>query len=607
MSSVAEMIALAKSHQAGGDLRRAEEVALAVLTKEPGHVGALYLLGVLAWQNRDLRTAIDYLKKSVAAEPADALSWKSLGDVHLIARNLPDAVAAYQQALRLRPDYGEAANELGSAWQRLGQWQRAALCHQQAIRSLPDFAPAYDNLGNALRGQEKLAEAAEAYRQALRLSPNNPDIAYKLGITLHEMGELDQAAGYYRQVLRMRPNYADVSNSLATLLKEQGLLDEAIAQFRESLRLQPDDAMAYFGLSRMAVEGGYQFSLEDETRIRGFMASERATPRERSLCAYTLATILNKQGRYDEAFGHFREANDLKLHILKEQRAAFDAKDHEAMVDRIITAYDEAYFRSVTDWGLATELPVFIVGMPRSGSTLVDQILASHPQVFGAGEAGDVPQYIPRLAAAAGPNLYARPLLADRASAQAAGQDYAERMARLGKGAARVTIKALQNFLHLGVIATWFPRARIIHCVRDPLDICLSCYFTSFQHINFTLSLEDLGAYYRAYEKLMAHWTLVLPAEIQAVRYEELVGNQEAVTRRLLAYCGLDWDERCLTFYNTRRAVQTASSVQVRKPISTQAVGRWKRYRAHLAPLFRALGRSPQVESTPAAPQAEKK
>src|SRR5262249_15369034 len=160
----------------------------------------------------------------------------------------------------------------------------------------------------------------------------------------------------------------------------------------------------------------------------------------------------------------------------------------------------------------------------------------------------------------------------------------------LGRGAARVTIKTLGNFALLGLIATLFPRARIIHCRRDPLDVCLSCYFQDFQKIVFAWSLDDIGAYYRAYEKIMAHWASVLPSQIHEVSYETLVHGQEQVTRGLLAFCGLDWDERCLAFFNTRRVVRTASTVQVRKPISTQAIGRWKHYRGHLGRLFGALG-----------------
>ena len=170
-------------------------------------------------------------------------------------------------------------------------------------------------------------------------------------------------------------------------------------------------------------------------------------------------------------------------------------------------------------------------------------------------------------------------------------EEIVQHLASLGQGAARVTIKTLSNFLHLGVIATLFPRARVIHCRRDPLDVCLSCYFQNFRGVTFAWSLEDIGAYYRTYEKLMAHWSRVLPMPIHEVSYEELVNDQEAVSRKLLSFCGLDWDERCLTFWNTRRVVQTASAVQVRKPISRQAIGRWRNYRSHLGPLLKALGK----------------
>ncbi len=170
--------------------------------------------------------------------------------------------------------------------------------------------------------------------------------------------------------------------------------------------------------------------------------------------------------------------------------------------------------------------------------------------------------------------------------------NYIRYLTRLGQGAGRVTAKTLENVLHLGVIATLFPRARIIHCRRDPLDICVSCYFQNFREIEFAWSLEDIGAYYRSYEKVMAHWAGVLPLPIHEVVYEDLIHNQETVTRDLLAFCELDWDDHCLDFFKTRRVVRTASSVQVRKPVSAKAIGRWKHYRAHLGPLFKALGRS---------------
>ncbi|HWY85705.1 MAG TPA: sulfotransferase [Gemmataceae bacterium] len=528
---------------------------------------------------------------SVAETFAQADTWKNLGDMQVAAGNLHAGVANYEQALRLRPDFIVAWNHLGVALQNLGEWEKAADCYRRAIALMPSFAPAYNNLGNVLKAQKKWTEALEAFERALGLEPDRAEFAYNLGVALHEQGEIDRAVGYYREALRLKPAYPDASNNLASAYKELGLLDEAVAQFRETLKLQPNHALAYYNLGKFASEGRCQFAADDVGRVKAFMASGRCTASELSLCLFALAMVLDAHGSYDQAFGHYQQANLLKKRLREERHASFDARGHEALIDRVMAVHDSRYFERVRGWGTDTELPVFIVGMPRSGSTLVEQILASHPQVFGAGEIGEVPWFISRFVEQANPNLYATSLLTDRRAARALAADYGTRIANRGPGAARVTIKALDNFVHLGVIATLFPRARIIHCRRDPLDICLSCYFQNFQS-DFACSLEDSGAYYRSYEKLMSHWSRVLPLAIHEAVYEDLIHDQEAVTRKMLAYCGLEWDERCLTFFNTRRAVQTASAVQVRKPISAKGIGRWRNYRSHLGPLLRALGRS---------------
>ncbi|HWY88989.1 MAG TPA: sulfotransferase [Gemmataceae bacterium] len=514
------------------------------------------------------------------------------GRSSLASGSAREAVANYEEALRLRPDFGEAYNDLGIAWQHLGEWTRAEGCYRQAIRLMPSLAPAYNNLGTALRGQGKWAEAFVAFEQAVRLEPDNPELALILAVNLYEQGILDRAVGYFRQALRLNPGDASLSTNLAIVLTEQGLLDEAVAQHRETLKIEPDHAMACYLLSELAAEGRYQFAPAELERIRAILASSRGSESERCLYSFALAKVLNQEGCHDEAFGYFQQANNLNKRLLKERNISFDAQEHEDLIDRVIGTYDQAYFEGVQGWGLDTDLPVFIIGMPRSGTTLVEHILASHPQVVGIGE---VPQFLTKSGADA------IPLLPDQSAASKLATDYLQWLAKAGQGAARVANKTLQNFLHVGMIATLFPRAPIIHCRRDPLDVCLSCYLTNFHNVPFASSLEDIGAYYRSYDKLMAHWSRVLPARIHEVCYEELIHNQEAVTRKLLAYCGLDWNERCLTFFNTRRVVRTASWLQVRKPISAQAIGRWKHYRRHLGPLFQALGWSVNGETETSA------
>jgi hypothetical protein len=234
--------------------------------------------------------------------------------------------------------------------------------------------------------------------------------------------------------------------------------------------------------------------------------------------------------------------------------------------------------------------------MMRSGTSLAEQILASHSAVYGAGELRDIDLLVAtlpqRLGAAEGyPACLGR---LDAAAVRALADEHLGRLRQRGGAAARVVDKAPFNFLHLSLIVTLFPRARLVHCRRDPVDTCLSCYFQNFgEPMGFTLDLRHLGLYYRAYERLMAHWARVLPVPVFELQYEELTADQEAVSRRLVEFCGLDWDERCLRFHETRRPVRTASTLQVRRPMYQSAVGRWKRYEAHLGPLLEALGRSP--------------
>jgi tetratricopeptide (TPR) repeat protein len=589
-------LAMAAQARAEGKLAEAEQLAWSALAGTPNHARTLHLLGLIAKQKGDLEQAIDYLNRALLCDGSQAAAWHDLGDVHFAAGDAAAAAANYEQALRLRPDWGLAYNSLGVALQSLGRWSRAEECHRQALHLLPESPQVHNDLANALKAQQKMDEAATGFAEALRLEPENPKLAYNLGTTLQEMGRHDQAVGYYRQALARRPDNPDASNNLATALKELGLFEECAAQLLRTLKLQPDHALAYYNLSELAAAGAYQFTPEQLRRVQARAESERLPELERSLCAFAAAAVLNKQGDFDQAFRYYQRANDLRHDLLVRHNVAFDAASHAARVDRIIATYDRPYFERVQNWGTDTDLPIFIVGMPRSGSTLVEQILASHPQVFGGGEIGEID--IAPWAPAAGT---AAPVLPDRQAAQDMAAAYLQGVAALSGESARATIKNLENFLHLGVIATLFPRARIIHCRRDPLDLCLSCYFQNFQQVHWACRLDDIAAYYRSYEKIMAHWSRILPMPILNVRYEDLIQHQEAVTRELLAWCGLKWDEHCLSFWKTRRVVRTASTVQVRQPISEHAIGRWRHYRKHLGPLIAAL-RAREATQSPALP-----
>jgi tetratricopeptide (TPR) repeat protein len=578
---------------AAGEHALAEQHFWSFLGKNPNHAETLRYLGLLARQRGDLGQAIDLFNKSLISNSINAQTWVNLGDARLQAGEYKKCVDNFEAALRLRPDIHEAYNNLGVALQHLGDLERSVTCFRRATELNPANAEIFNNLGNALAKVGNHSDAVKAYEHGMRLDPHKAEIAYNMGTSLHKQGEIDQAVAYYRQALRQKPNYPDASNNLATALKESGALNEAIAQYRETIRLLPFHALAHYNLSEMVATGHYSFPPDEIEKIKDFLATSHCPPIARSLFCFTLATVHHKQGAYDQAFAYYQEANDLRKQILVESKLSFDGAKHRATIDLVMAAYDRNYFRKVKSWGLDTEQPIFIIGMPRSGSTLVEQILASHPRVFGAGELGDIPRFISRLEDENNTLPYSSPVLTDERSVRELATDYHARIAELGKGSDRVTIKTLENFLHLGVIATLFPKARIIHCRRDPLDVCLSCYFQNFNDLNFSWDLEDIAAYYVSYARLMDHWLKVLPLRIHDVHYEELVNDQDALTRALLKFCGVEWNDRCLSFFDTRRVVRTASSVQVRKPVSKGSIGRWKKYQSHLGPLIKALGLTP--------------
>jgi len=597
--TAAEAFAIANQYFSTGQFAAAEHMFRNVLMLEPSNAAALHALGIISLQAGNAQQAVVFLRRATESEPASAAFWNDLGVALNKAGDYPAAAAAYEQALHLQPEFAGACNNLGFALLYLGDLEQAVAWLEKSIRLEPNNPDAFGNLGTALKQLGKREEAVKALEQAVRLDPNKVDAANLAGIICQELGDLDRAIELYRHALRVRPDYADATNNLASALKEQGFLDEAVAQYREALRIHPDHVFAYYNLSQFVSEGRYRFTPEDLARMRALLASDRWSAVERSVVGYAMGAALDAQGAYEEAFRYYEQANELRREWLVANNRGWDVQRHRAFVSEVMATFDRAYFQKVQGWGTDTELPIFVLGMPRSGTTLVSHILASHPAVFGAGELGAFPQLMAELAGTTiTSSILPKPIpFPNPAAAADAAARYLQRVNQVAKGAPRVATKTLENFVYLGLIATLLPRARVIYCRRDPLDVCLSCYFQNFQGMDYSCSLQDIGSYYRQYERLMAHWGEVLPLPIFEVRYEDLLDRQEDVTRGLLAHCGLDWDEHCLTFYNTRHPVQTASTIQVRKPLSTKSVGRWKNYRSHLKPLLDVL-EAPEEEKT---------
>ena len=420
-------------------------------------------------------------------------------------------------------------------------------------------------------------------RQILARDPDNAVANNLIALFLWSAGRRAEAEAAARRVIALDPSFVEAYATLARALMERGQFDEATTWLETALRVHPGYADAVFLLTLASkAHSTPAFAAQAESMLeRDQGADDKAT------LHFALGKIYDDLRDYGRAFENFRAANESPA-----EKSSFDPAYWASCVDQVIAAFSIEFFSQRKTFGSGSNRPVFIVGMPRSGTTLVEQILASHPDVAAGGEMETMPAIAKALPSRLGTRKrYPECLteLSEAVSRELAAQ-YLGALDRVNGSAARVTDKLPLNFLNLGLIALLFPQATIIHCRRDPLDTCLSCYFARFSHhLDFTFSLAGLGAYYRGYRRMMDHWREVLPVSILDVDYEELVANQEAVSRRLIAHCGLGWDDRCLEFQKTERQVATGSLWQVRQPIYQTAVKRWQNYAPFLGPLRAAL------------------
>ena len=541
------------------ELQRARariEAAGCELRLLPSYASAHNNLGVALKNQNKLDEAAFHYKEAIRLDPRAADAHNNLGAVYFAQSKLPEAEKEYEAALRLRPNYPEAHNNLGVILKRRDRTEEEIAHYREAIRLRPDFAEAYNNLGYALLEDGRMQEAVDCYVQSIRI----------------------------------RPHYAEAHNNLAYIYTEMGKLDDALRHCQESLRLRPDYADGFANLGDLYKQGKYQFSDEDIQRMQALLARPGISDEDASVLHFTMAALTEKAKEYDAAFEHYRLGNLLRRRVWERQGRMFDAERCRKLFDSIIANFGPNYFRQVRSYGLDTELPVFIVGMPRSGTTLVEQILASHPQVHGAGELKYIQRAVlslPKASSSGDGKTFTTKVNAQLIRKLA--ESHLQLLKEFGGDAVRVTDKMPDNFAHLDFIYALFPKARVIHCRRDPVDTCLSCFFQNFRAINFATTLEDIAFYYKQYERLMEHWRKVVPLPMYEVVYEELVDNQEAISRELVQFIGLDWDDRCLQFHETDRPIQTASKFQVRQPIYDSSIGIWKNYERELAPLMEIL------------------
>jgi tetratricopeptide (TPR) repeat protein len=591
------------------------------LAIDPNMPQALNNVGIVHYERDEFDDAVAHYRRAIARAPSYAEAHSNLGNALGAQQKYDDALTAYRQARQLRPAYVEAINNMGTVLRNMGRAAEAEATYRQALALKPDDPSVLNNLALALKEAERfdeasalltrslsldpgraktptylalvrldqklIAEAEAAAQRGLALAPDDPEALNAMGLVRFEQQKSDEALALHRRAVELKPDFADAHNNIGNILKENGDLAAARAAFERAVELDPREAGHYFNLAdaKKFTEGDAHLAAM-EHRVRNL---DGLSAIARSRLDFALAKAYDDLGRYDEAFASMREGN-----TLKRGRIDYDEAGTLGLFDRIRSTFDPGVLDAGTRPGYASPLPVFVVGMPRSGTTLVEQILASHPAAHGAGELADFNVLVDRMAGSRG-NAFCYPedspaLTTDQL--RALGQAYVEGLRRRAPGAERVTDKMPGNFLFLGLIHLALPGARIIHVLRDPRDTCLSCYsklFTAEQ--NFSYDLGELGRYYRKYVELMAHWRDVLPeGRMLEIRYEDVIADLEGSARRIVDYCGLDWDPRCIAFHKSQRPVRTASAAQVRRPIYQTSLGRWRAYEPHLAPLLAELG-----------------
>ena len=571
------------AHQRG-DLPAAERDYRAVLAAVPLHADATHFLGLLLHQRGESAAGLALLEQAIALQPGNYQFHSNLAGVLNQLGRPKEAERLYTEALRLKPDHLDSYINLGLLYATEAGHPQAIAAFDGALQLDPKNYAAWSGRGRSLVQLARAREALSAYQNAAAAAWQDAERLQALAVALREAGEFTEAERCHARALVLAPDSAQVETGLGNLLAMGGDLTAAEHHYRRALSLKSDYAGAFHNLVdvvRLKPGDPLWPALMALAERSATLPPDAAIPLQ-----FTLGRVWEALGEYPRAFAHFLEGNRLKRATL-----GYD----EARQARFFTDFLASYqvLARQASAASADERPIFIVGMPRSGTSLVEQILASHPMVHGAGETHALRNCLrEELPPDKDDSVLPRGVAGlDHAALARAAARYSRYLDEVAPGKARVTNKLPGNMVFVGLMHVLYPKARIIHTQREPLDTCLSCFTKLFTTGHaFSYELRELGRFHRFYQELMAGWHRLLPVGAMLdLPYESLVGDFEAGVRRLVEYCGLPWDDACLDFHAADRPVRTASLAQVRQPIYTSSVGRWKKYKKELAPLIAAL------------------
>ncbi|SDQ63153.1 tetratricopeptide repeat-containing sulfotransferase family protein [Pseudoxanthomonas sp. CF125] len=625
------LLVLGVSHRARGDIEGALKILQPLAISQPNSAMAQLELGIALSRARQGDEAVAALRRAVKLKPDLPQAWLALGD-HFMAmddaqgadvayanhlrystrdpqllaaanalheQRIPEAEALLREHLKRAPTDVAAIRMLAEVAMRLGRNEDAENLLARCLELSPSFHAARQNYALALHRSNKPAEALAQIDQLLAHEPDNPGYRNLKAVVLCRIGDYEPAIALYQQILKVYPKHPRIWMSYGHALKTAGHQDRAIEAYRRSLQLEPGSGEVWWSLANLKT---FRFSGDDRVVMQRELAKPDLASEHRQHLEFALGKALEDEGEYEASFLHYQHGNELRRATL-----AYSAKDTSARVARIKRGYTREFFEQRHGYGAIAADPIFIVGLPRAGSTLLEQILSSHSAVEGTMELPEITSITRELRGqgSAGHAMPYHDVLEAMGAEElrALGERYLQHTRIQRKTDAPFFIdKMPNNFLHIGLIQLMLPNAKIVDARRHPLACCFSGYKQHFARgQSFTYSLDDIGRYYADYVELMAHFDDALPGRVHRVFYEDMVDDTETQVRLLLEYCGLPFEDGCLRFFENKRAVRTASSEQVRKPIYREGVDHWRNYDPWLGPLKSALG--PVLDSYPAVPE----
>jgi tetratricopeptide (TPR) repeat protein len=515
-------------------------------------------------------------QQALKINPDDPIVIYRIGQIYLKKEEVDNAEKAFKKVVSLSPNFFKALINLALIYRQKGLLQKVVLLYKKALLIKPDFADLYNNLGNIHSELGDMSQALECYQRATNINPAHYQAFFNMGNILKKKGKFDTAVLSYKQAIYYKSDFYQAMIEIGNIHRIKGRKEAALLSYNDAISVNNKSVAPYRYISALR-----KFKAKDKyiSEMESLLNDSDVSQADKIILNFSLGKAYEDLKQYDLAFQYFKKGNCKKRDTIR-----YDRREDDHLFEKIKNIFSKTFLKTRLDWGLDDSTPIFIIGMPRSGTSLVEQIVATHSDVYGAGELSMFDQilstYGKKILKSSFPEFLVKFSQADY---EAIGKTYINSLRELNPGIKFITDKMPQNFLFTGVIRIIFPHAKIIHCVRNPMDNCFSIFKSLFSDLHrYAYDLSEIEHYYKLYYDLMNHWRNVMPGFIYDIHYEKLVMESEKQVKRLLKFCGLNWDLQCLSFYQSDRPVLTASTAQVRRPFYRDSIELWRKYEKNI-------------------------